>query len=79
VSSCQACAEAASNHRTGLYTHGCMQCEARALAQSPAAHVRERDPSAIQRAMRATWPDEGKYRRGRSMVWAWIKRLEVTT
>jgi hypothetical protein len=47
------------------------------LAHSPAAHVRERDPSAIQAAMRKTWPEEEKYRRGRSMVWAWIKRLEA--
>jgi hypothetical protein len=35
------------------------------------------DPSAIEVAMRKTWVSDADYRRGRSMVWAWIKRLEA--
>lgn len=74
---CPACAEAASNPHTGLYTHNCMPCQARALAQSPAAFCRLLDPSAIQVAMRKTWVSEADYRRGRAMVWEWIRRLQT--
>jgi hypothetical protein len=56
-----------------------MQCQARALAQSDEAKARLRAPTELDVAMRKTWVDEADYRRGRSMVWAWIKRFEVTT
>jgi hypothetical protein len=69
VSDCHACIEAEQNPRTCLYTHGCMQCQARALAQSDEAKARLRAPTELDVAMRKTWVDEADYRRGRSMVW----------
>jgi hypothetical protein len=77
VTGCKACEEAETNPRTSIYQHGCQQCQARALAQSPSALCRLLDPSAIEVAMRKTWVSDADYRRGRSMVWAWIKRLEA--
>jgi hypothetical protein len=77
MTGCKACEEAETNPRTGLYTHNCMQCEARALAQSDEAKARLRAPSELDVAMRKTWVSDADYRRGRSMVWAWIKRLEA--
>lgn len=73
---CQACERAEANPLTGRYTAHCLECDARALAQSPAAFSRAADPTAFQDAMRRAWPDEDKYRAGRARVWAWIKRLE---
>lgn len=34
---CPACERAESNPLTGIYQAGCMHCDARAIAQSPAA------------------------------------------
>lgn len=73
---CPACIRAEHNPRTGIYQSGCANCDARALAQSPQAHQREADPSALQAAMRRLWKDEDEYRKGRSLVWDWIKRFE---
>lgn len=73
---CQACERAEADPRTGHYTAHCLDCEARALAQSPEAFRREADPDGLRRAMFAVWPQEAKYRAGRARVWAWIKRLE---
>lgn len=73
---CEACTRAATHPRTGIYTARCMGCEARMLAQSPQAHSREADPAAIQEAMRKAWPNVDDYKRGRSLVWDWIGKLE---
>lgn len=74
---CPACVLAESNPSTGLTYSDCVSCQARALARSPEAHQRERDPAPLQHAMRRVWPDVDDYKRGRSMVWAWIKRKEA--
>jgi hypothetical protein len=73
---CEACDRAATNPRTGHFRADCMACEARALAQGPAAHVRQKDPAELQAAMRKAWPKEMDYRAGRLMVWGWIETLE---
>jgi hypothetical protein len=73
---CQACERAEADPRTGHYTAGCLECQARALAQSPEAHRRAADPDALRAAMFRVWPEEATYRRGRASVWAWINRLE---
>jgi hypothetical protein len=62
---------------TGIYQGGCMNCEARAIAQGPEAKSREADPGAVQAVMRKVWPIEADYFKGRSLVWAWIKRLQA--
>jgi hypothetical protein len=77
MNGCPACQEAEHNPHTGIYQHGCMPCQARALAQSDEARARLRAPSELVVAMRKTWVSEADYRRGRSMVWDWIKRLEA--
>jgi hypothetical protein len=56
-----------------------MACEARALAQGPAARVRQKDPAELQAAMRKAWPKEMDYRAGRLMVWGWIETLDGRT
>lgn len=73
---CPACTRAQHNPASGIYQSNCINCEARALAQSPEAHRRESDPSAIQAAMRKTWPNVEQYRYGRTLVWGWIQKLE---
>jgi hypothetical protein len=73
---CPACDRAEVHPLTGIYQAGCQPCEARALAQGPAAHKRESDPGELQQAMRQAWPTEAEYRKGRALVWGWIKRME---
>lgn len=73
---CPACEQAEEAPRTAdLYHSDCISCTARQIAHSPDAHARERDPDLLRAAMWAAWPDVEQYRRGRSLVWAWIKRL----
>ncbi len=74
---CEPCTSAAANPRTGYYGADCLNCQARAIAQSPTAFSRARDPAALQAAMRAVWPEQEKYRAGRLAVWAWVGRLSV--
>jgi hypothetical protein len=59
------------------YASGCMSCEARAIAMGPAAKQREADVSVLHAAMRRTWPDHEEYKRGRVLVWNWIKKQSV--
>lgn len=73
MSGCEACERAAANAQSGMYQVGCMACEARAIAQSPAAHKRDSDPSELQAAMRLIWKADADYRKGRALVWAAIK------
>ena len=79
MTNCPACERAEEHIHTGIYQSGCMQCEARALAQSPEANSRERDPDALRAALRRTWPKEDDYRRGRALTWAWIQRFAEET
>jgi hypothetical protein len=74
---CPACDRANVHPLTGIYQAGCLDCEARSLAQSPQAHSRAADPGALQAAMRLCWPEVEKYKRGRAAVWAWIQKLEA--
>lgn len=77
--SCNACTRAETHPRTGYFHANCQSCEARGLAQSPAAHSRHADPSVLQGLMRRTWPDHDVYKRGRALTWHWITRLEKET
>ena len=72
---CEACTKAEADLTSGLYQSGCLSCEARSLAKSPAAHALERDPGELQALMRLLWPDVEKYRKGRALVWVWIKKF----
>jgi hypothetical protein len=73
---CEPCERAEADPMTGYQSASCLNCQARAIAQGPQAHAREADPSALQEVMRRIWPDREQYARGRSLVWAWIQRLE---
>lgn len=76
MTDCEACTRAESNPMTGIYTANCMRCTARQLAQSPAAKMRERDPSCLQAAMRLAWKNQAEYQKGRALVWKFIKAFE---
>lgn len=76
---CKACERASENVRTGIYQANCIACEARSLAHGPEAKFRERDPEALQAAMRLMWPEEAMYRKGRALLWQWIQKLEGIT
>lgn len=70
---CPACTEAERNPWTcGSYRVDCQSCEARAIANSPEAHARARDPSLLQASMLKLWPEIEQYKRGRLEVWRWI-------
>lgn len=79
MTTCPACDRAAMHPTTGHYTADCMSCEARAIAQGPEAYAREADPQALQALMRAVWVDVDAYKRGRVMVWNWLKKLTKET
>lgn len=70
---CWGCLRHAETGLYGFIEAGCMQCTAREIANGPAAHSRERDPSLIQAEMRRAWPDVADYRKGRALVWEIIK------
>jgi hypothetical protein len=75
---CPACAIAETNYRTGHYQSGCVECQARALAQSPGmkramSHQGSEDNDA---AMRKMWPELEQFRQGRIAVYKWWKRLQ---
>lgn len=78
MTSCPDCDRASTNPRTSIYSTGCISCEARALAQGTEATQRERDPDALQAAMRKLWPVVSDYRRGRTLFWAWVAKLEAS-
>ncbi len=73
---CEDCERAERKPATGRFNANCLDCTARALAQSPAAKARESDPDTLRAVMRKAWPDEAEYRKGRLAVWLWMKRLE---
>jgi len=75
MTDCEACTKAEADLTSGLYQSGCLSCEARSLAKSAAAQALERDPGERQAALRNCWPDVEKYRKGRALVWVWIKRI----
>jgi hypothetical protein len=73
---CPACTEAETDPHTVIKYMGCMQCDARSIAQSDEAKAREADPAALQALVRKVWPAEADYRKGRALVWEAIKQLE---
>jgi hypothetical protein len=76
--SCEACERAEHTPHTGIFQNGCMNCEARAIAQSPEAHKRDGDNCvAVYALMRRIWPIKADFQRGRSMVFAWVDRLKA--
>lgn len=71
---CESCERAKVNPNTGRFSAGCLGCEARALARSPAAlDAMQGHPQALQAAMRKVWPTQDGYRRGRIAVFQIIK------
>lgn len=76
MTNCPACLRAESNPLSGIYQANCMRCTARQIAQGPEAKARERDPSALQAAMRRSWPDQADYQKGRALVWEFVKTFE---
>jgi hypothetical protein len=75
---CQSCADAAENPLTALYTSGCMECDARALARSSDAQraVKGITEVPLQQAMLRVFGMEG-YQDGRKRVWAWMQRVKA--
>ena len=73
---CVACQAAETNPRTGLTCVGCIDCQARMLAQSPGAFQRESDHAELLISdMRKLRPLESEYRELRRKTWAWINRF----
>ena len=77
MTDCPACTAAETNINHVIYIATRVACQARMLSTSPEAHSRTADPDALQRAMRATWPEVAHYRAGRLLLWEWIKRREA--
>jgi hypothetical protein len=77
---CPSCQAAEQDPRTGLQHVGCMECAARALAQSPEAwravhaHTAVGLIDAIDRVFGVDNREDGKKR-----VWAWIKLIRDVT
>ena len=74
---CTACKSAEANPNTAEQTSGCMDCEARAIAQTSAIKQAASGQTTVHldAAIRAVWPPE-KRREGRNKVWAWYERIE---
>ncbi|MFG5409922.1 hypothetical protein ABXN37_19800 [Piscinibacter sakaiensis] len=77
MNTCPACAAAEQDPRTGLFTHGCRECTARNLAQSPAAHraLTGQGADDLRALIVETW-GQADYLDGRTRVWAWVERLQ---
>ena len=80
MTDCEACTRAEADLTSGLYQSGCLSCEARVLVGSPAGSAAAKaaaigEPGDLQALMRLLWPDVEKYRKGRALVWVWLKRL----
>lgn len=54
-----------------------LSSQAREIAQSEAARARDMDPGGLDAAMRRAWPVLADFRRGRSLMWEWIGKLEA--
>lgn len=81
LDSCSACASWRADHASGHYRAGCLDCQARALAYSPAAFTVSRggDPSELRAAIARVFGDEReKYAAGRKLVAEWIDRIKAT-
>ncbi len=75
---CEACNRWGSDPRTGLFFANCEQCTGRAIAQGPAAWdaVRNNSTAALLTLIDRVWGPEHR-KRGRAVVWEWIKRLNL--
>lgn len=78
--SCDACTTALANPLSGLYRAGCLECEARALAQSPqffdavaAEAITPAYRSALEHTFGTHWKD------GHTQVKAWAEKLQKGT
>lgn len=79
---CWGCQKFEATNLPGFIQADCMSCLARDIAMGPAAARREADPSELQAEIRRTWTNQEDYRKGRSLVWEWLKKLstkEMTT
>lgn len=78
MTACPSCQAAEQDPRTGLQHMHCRECQARAIAQSPAAwkalHAQTSVDliDAIDRVFGVEGREEGKRR-----VWEWIKRIRA--
>jgi hypothetical protein len=75
---CKACEEAEQNPLTGSFWGGCRNCEARALADSPAAFraMRAITHVDIQQAIQRVFGLGDSYEEGKQQVWYWMKRIQ---
>lgn len=73
---CAACQKAeVQPARTGVYDSSCLGCQARRLANSPAAYrALAGEPGDLQADIELIW--KNNYQEGRSLVWAWIERIK---
>jgi hypothetical protein len=66
---------AETNPQTGRLTKGCLQCEARRLANSPiAARALAGEVQDLRAEIERIWKED--YPAGRTAVWNWIERLK---
>lgn len=76
---CKACDLVAADPRAGVRVAGCLECDARELARSPAAWraYAARDPDDLRALMVATFgePASEGYKTGRAAVDRWYRQL----
>lgn len=75
---CRCCLAWQANPHSGLFAPGCDDCQARALAQTPAAWRAVKGETAVdlQDAILRVF-GEDRYKAGRALVWAWMRRLKI--
>ena len=77
MSACDACQKAELNARTGWYSNGCIECQARALAQEPShfeAYVAQRyTPNYLARLNKVFGDD---WEAGHKQVKRWSQRIK---
>ena len=75
---CKACFEAERNPQTGYFGAGCKQCDARAIAMSPAAWKASNAKTNVdlQESIERVFGADS-YSEGRVLVWKWMQKLGV--
>lgn len=77
MTDCHDCTKATERPKThGGYQMQCQSCIARLLAHSPAAKEAALGfPGDLQARMLAEWKSAEQYRKGRLLVWEWVRRI----
>jgi len=73
---CEACAEAETNPRTGMFRAECIECSARALAQGPQHFLSQKAKRILPEYHAALQSVFGeKWREGHDAVKSWAERM----